>query len=77
MNIYTHRLTLWTQLDADEVYEKLDELHDVSIKLDVDTTHAVAQARDLGLSWTQIATPLGITKQAAWERWHHLDRAVA
>jgi hypothetical protein len=73
MNIYTHRLELWTQLDADEISERLDELHVISVKLEVDKTHAVSRARQLGLSWQQIADQLGVTKQAAWEKWHHLD----
>jgi hypothetical protein len=74
MNIYSHRLTLWTQLDEAEVREKLDELHHVTVLLDVDKTHAVAQARTLGLSWEDIGRELNVSRQAAWERWHHLDR---
>jgi hypothetical protein len=33
----------------------------------------VRQAREAGLSWTEIATSLGVTRQSAWERWHELD----
>ena len=72
-DIYTRRLELWTQLDVDGVREKLDELRRVTVQLDVDKTHAVVQARQLDLSWEQIARALNISKQAAWERWHHLD----
>lgn len=73
MNIYSRRLTLWTQLDEAEVLEKLDELRHVTALLANDKTHAVARARKLGFSWEQIARELNVTKQAAWERWHHLD----
>jgi hypothetical protein len=73
MNIYKHHLTLWTQLDDAGIREKLDELRRVTVLLDVDKTHAVAQARKLGLSWEQISRELNVSKQAAWERWHHLD----
>jgi hypothetical protein len=30
--------------------------------------HLVVQARDAGRSWTEIGDALGVTKQAAWER---------
>jgi DNA invertase Pin-like site-specific DNA recombinase len=36
----------------------------------------VKQARAAGLSWTEIATALGVTRQSAWERWHELDETV-
>jgi len=75
MDIYTHRLTLWTQYDEAEIRDRLSELSHVSTLLDVDKIHAVAQARALGLSWEQIARELNITKQAAWQRWHHLDHS--
>ncbi len=26
-------------------------------------------------SWSQIGGALGVTRQAAWDRWHHLDTA--
>jgi hypothetical protein len=74
MNIYSHRLTLWTQLDEAGIVEKLDELRHVTAQVEADKTHAVAQARKLKLSWQQIADELNVSKQAAWERWHHLDQ---
>jgi hypothetical protein len=33
----------------------------------------VRAARKAGLSWTEIAGALGVTRQSAWERWHELD----
>jgi hypothetical protein len=30
--------------------------------------HLVVKARDAGRSWTEIGEALGVTKQAAWER---------
>lgn len=73
LNYKIPRLTLWTQFDADEIGEALDDIYAARIKLDVDTTHAVAQARKLGLSWEAIGERLNVTRQSAWERWHHLD----
>jgi hypothetical protein len=67
------KLTLWTQFDAAQITDALAEIHAAKIKLDVDTTHAVAQARKLGLSWDAIGDQLNVSRQAAWERWHHLD----
>jgi hypothetical protein len=31
--------------------------------------HAVTGLREFGYSWTEIANPLGLTKQAAQQRW--------
>lgn len=33
-------------------------------------------ARKAGLSWAEIATALGVTRQAAWERWHEIDETM-
>lgn len=37
---------------------------------------AVKYARKAGLSWAEIATALGVTRQAAWERWHEIDETL-
>lgn len=34
----------------------------------------VKQARGEGLSWTEIATALGVSRQAVWERWREIDK---
>jgi len=34
-----------------------------------DVVRAVADARDAGHSWAAIGRQLGMTRQAAWERW--------
>jgi hypothetical protein len=67
------RLTLWTQLDADEVREALADLYHHRIMADVAELHAVARARNLGLSWEEIGRPLNMTRQSAWQKWSHLD----
>jgi hypothetical protein len=36
----------------------------------------VRTAREGGVSWTEIATPLGISRQAAWEKWRDLDEGA-
>lgn len=42
-------------------------------KCDRTELETVREARELGMSWTEIATALGVTRQSAWERWHELD----
>lgn len=46
----------------------------VSLRGEVDDAIGVAVLglRDAGYSWTAIATPLGMTKQAAFKRWGSL-----
>lgn len=34
------------------------------------------EARKAGLSWTEIAGALGVTRQSAWERFHELDETL-
>jgi hypothetical protein len=36
----------------------------------------VREARISGLSWTEIAGALGVTRQSAWERWRELDETL-
>lgn len=41
--------------------------------LDETELEAVRSARRRGLSWAEIATKLGVSRQSAWERWRDLD----
>ena len=45
-------------------------LDDMELKL-------VQVARARGVSWAEIATPLGVTKQSAWEKWREFDEDSA
>jgi hypothetical protein len=49
--------------DVAFVRQLLDELE----------TRLVRTAREGGVTWSEIAAPLGITRQTAWERWRDLD----
>ena len=49
--------------------EALPDLLDLADELDAATRHAVNGLRDFGYSWTDIATRLGTTRQAAQQRW--------
>jgi len=48
-------------------------LADGAIKVDDKVSDLVAHCRQSGKSWTQIGLALGITKQAAWERFSGED----
>lgn len=72
------RLTGWHHAaPADSNGESaLDALTDVGLVrrlLDQAELVAVRTARRHGMSWTEIATRLGVTRQSAWERWRDLD----
>ena len=56
-----------------EPLEGLREACRVTTALDKLTRESVKHARDAGHSWTQIGEALGVTKQAAWERFSGED----
>lgn len=53
---------------------RLFDLADARDQLQIMIEHAVAEARDSGKTWQQIADALGVSKQYAWERYHGEDR---
>ena len=55
--------------------ENLDEAAKVLHMLGEKTQAQVMVARQLGANWEQIATSLGVTRQAAWARYHKVCRA--
>jgi hypothetical protein len=58
---------------AAEVLYTFSSIRSVRAKIDRSELVTVRAARQLGMSWTEIATALGVTRQAAWERFHELD----
>jgi hypothetical protein len=56
-----------------ELRYTLQCIQEIRQKCDLTELQTVRQAREAGLSWTDIATSLGVTRQAAWERWHEVD----
>lgn len=72
----THRALTGPMHDTEaEIRYTLTSIQEVRSKLDRNELATVRKARQAGLSWTDIATCLGVTRQAAWERWHELDDA--
>ena len=61
--------------DGDEALDALDDVGTLRRLLDQAELQAVRAARRTGRSWAEIATRLGISRQAAWERWRELDEA--
>lgn len=51
----------------------LSSVREIRQKCDRTELRTVHEARKAGMSWTEIATALGVTRQSAWERWHELD----
>ena len=39
-----------------------------------DLVCAILQARKEGRSWQEVGDAIGISRQAAWEQWKHLDQ---
>jgi uncharacterized NAD(P)/FAD-binding protein YdhS len=58
-----------------EPLDGLGELCRAATALDKLTRDTVRRARTAGHSWTQIGQALGVSKQAAWERFSGEDRA--
>lgn len=56
-----------------EVLYTLTSIRDVRAKVDRSELETVRIARQLGISWTEIATALGVTRQSAWERLREMD----
>lgn len=52
---------------------QLRALHIAKTSLELQTRHVVAEARDQGASWSQIGELLGMTRQAAQQRYRPVD----
>lgn len=59
-----------------EALSALKDAREVRLLLEEAELGAVRAARHAGYSWAEIAVALGVTKQAAWERWHEFDVPV-
>ena len=59
-----------------EVVTTLMAIQQVRQTCDHTELATVTYARKAGLSWTEIAAALGVTRQSAWERWHEIDETL-
>jgi predicted DNA-binding protein (UPF0251 family) len=60
-------------LMSQEVLYTLSCTRDVRAKIDANELSTVRQARELDVTWTEIASALGVSRQAAWERLREMD----
>ena len=56
---------------ADGDVEALTLMLGLSAEIDSAINQAVQGLREFGYSWAEIGSRLGITRQAAWQRWGH------
>jgi ClpX C4-type zinc finger len=58
----------WSEQPDDELLASLARIQAVVSQVDAAVHDHVAILRDRGISWTRIGQALGVSKQAAWER---------
>ena len=56
-----------------QILRVLSSTREIKTMVDASELQSVRKARELDVSWTEIATALGVSRQAAWERFHELD----
>lgn len=49
------------------------EINHIALQASIARVQLVARARELGCSWSQISEVLGVSKQAAWQRYERFD----
>lgn len=63
----------WTERPDDELLASLGRVQAVVAQVDAAVHDHVAILRERGVSWTRIGQALGVSKQAAWERFSGED----
>lgn len=63
----------WNELPDDDLLASLARVQAVVSQVDAAVHDRVAILRDRGVSWTRIGQALGVSKQAAWERFSGED----
>jgi hypothetical protein len=63
----------WRDRSDDELLASLVQIQAVVSQVDAAAHDHVALLRDRGISWTRIGQALGVSKQAAWERFSGED----
>jgi ribosomal protein S20 len=64
-------LRAYSRRVADGDVEALADMTGLATELDEAITEAVIGLREAGYSWAEIAARLGVTRQAAQQRWGH------
>lgn len=63
------------QIQQTNVLNELREAHEQVRRNEGEVARSVTAARELGLSWSAIGSVLGVSKQAAWERYGKTEDA--
>ncbi len=63
----------WHERPDDELLASLGRVQAVVAQVDAAVDDHVAVLRERGISWTRIGQALGVSKQAAWERFSGED----
>jgi hypothetical protein len=63
----------WSERSDDQMLSGLTQVQAVVSQADAAVHEYVAILRERGLSWTRIGEALGVSKQAAWERFSGED----
>jgi hypothetical protein len=63
----------WHERPDDELLSSLARVQTVAPQIDAAMHDYVSILRDRGVSWTRIGAALGVSKQAAWERFSGED----
>lgn len=63
----------WSERPDDELLASLGRVQKVVSQVDAAVHDHVAVLRERGISWTRIGQALGVSKQAAWERFSGED----
>jgi hypothetical protein len=59
--------------DKKELLYTLSCIRDVRAKIDANELQTARMARQSGITWSEIATALGVTRQAAWQRLREME----
>ena len=68
-----HEFGSWSERPDDELLASLGRVQAVVSQVDAAVHDHVATLRERGISWTRIGEALGVSKQAAWERFSGED----
>jgi hypothetical protein len=63
----------WSERPDDELLSSLVRIQAVASQVDAAVHDYVGVLRDRGVTWTRIGESLGVSKQAAWERFSGED----
>lgn len=67
----------WNEMDSEQMLDSLKHIVTTSEQVEEFLYDWVGLLRDRGVSWQEIGLALGVSRQAAWERFTRAKRALA